>query len=286
MSSRSAASGTAVRAASIERLTRSVGTDEPSFDGRDVPPRLARHMRQPPLGEREQRRPGGGECRLRSHDPRLGDIGGDQRKGAPREGEPDVGVDATTEELEVVRRDEERAERDQRHDPERGLGRDGEPDDAGRADGDDGETDERPRRDPGAERSPAKLVERVRADPHREREREHREAQTTPRDADGEATAHDHVGEVPRRVGKVEQRHVVAPTPWLERVEGGSARGRPLSAHAAPPDDEPAAEAEPASADVLDPGGAPELEQPRLGIPGVKVADRVAEKPSHLVPAR
>ena len=68
------------------------------------------------------------------------------------------------------------------------------------------------------------------------------------------------VGEMPRRVRRVEQRDVVAPAAGAERVE----RGPDVVYAPASPRHDPAAERHPPRLHVLDPGGAPRVEQPRL----------------------
>jgi hypothetical protein len=133
-------------------------------------------------------------------------------------------VHASAQELEVVRGDESCTERDERHDPEGRLERHSDPDRARDRDGPDGETDEHGGWDPRPEGPAMELVERVRPDAHREREREHGEAEPPPRDARREAAADDDVGEVPRRVREMEERHVVPPAAGSERVERRPAR--------------------------------------------------------------
>src|SRR6476619_5511228 len=61
----------------------------------------------------------------------------------------------------------------------------------------------------------------MRADAHGEEEGEHREPEPAPRDVGDEAAADDDVREMPGRVRRVQQRHVVTPTASRQRVEGG-----------------------------------------------------------------
>ena len=117
--------------------------------------------REPALGEREERSPSGGEHGRRADRAGAGDVARDDRERAPGEREPEVGVEAAAEQLEVVGRDEERADRDQRQDPEAEADRDDDPDRAGRGDRDDRERDEHARRDRRLQR-PARRARRAR----------------------------------------------------------------------------------------------------------------------------
>ena len=86
--------------------------------------------------------------------------------------------------------------------------------------------------DAGLQRPAAQLVEGVRADPHRERERERRPAQQRPVHARRERGPDRDVREVPERVRRMEERDVVAPAARTERVERGP---RPRRGHARVP---------------------------------------------------
>ena len=89
---------------------------------------------------------------------------------APGGGEPEVGVEAAAEPLEVVGGGDEAAGEDQRH---QGRGDDDRPGDADRqrpAEAADGQGDQRAPGELGAQRPPVQLVERVGADPDREEE--------------------------------------------------------------------------------------------------------------------
>ena len=97
------------------------------------------------------------------------------------------------------------------------------PDDADRAgapDGDPGERDEHPVGDLRAQRPPVQLVEGVRADPDGEGERGDGGAEPVPGDDRRQAAADDDVGQMPGRVGRMQQRHVVPPAAALQRVPG------------------------------------------------------------------
>ena len=159
-------------------------------------------------------------------------------------------MEPAAEQLEVVGGHERGADRDEREDPERLRDRDRDPDRRARRDRDDRQRDEHPGRDARPQRPSVELVERVRADAHREREREHGEPERPPGDDGREAAADDDVREVPGRVRRVQQRDVVAPAAAPERVE----RGAPGGSCAPSPDDDAAAEAHPALRDVGDPG--------------------------------
>ena len=110
-------------------------------------------------------------------------VAAEHREAAPREPEPEVGVEATACKLEVVREHEEDAERNEQRDPGLEDRRADEPDRARGADRDDGEAEENAVGDPRAERPSAELVERVRADPDaraRKRPRRRRACPTRP----------------------------------------------------------------------------------------------------------
>ena len=84
-----------------------------------TPRRTARTGVERALGKaRRDRKDGGEQCLDRQL---LGDdeVPGQQRKGAPGESEPEVGVEEAAEELEVVREDEKCACGDEREEPER-----------------------------------------------------------------------------------------------------------------------------------------------------------------------
>ena len=153
------------------------------------------------------------------------------RKRAPHRGEPEVRMKCAAEELQVVGHDDERADGDEEREPPRRAGRHGKPDRAGRRDREDRERDENGPGDPGAKRPSVQLVERVRADAHGEQERERRPAEQAPFQLRRERRADRDIGEVPERVRRVEQRHVVAPAAGRERVE----RGPRAAAHARRP---------------------------------------------------
>ena len=120
---------------------------------------------------------------------------------------------------------------DERGDPRVDRERSDDADRDGARDRDDGERDEQRARDPRPERPAVQLVERVRADTDREEEGGQRGEEPVPGEGRGERGADGDVAQVPRRVGRVEERDVVAPASRRERVEGRAAR---LSLHACP----------------------------------------------------
>ena len=135
-------------------------------------------------------------------------ISGDRRvstddgKPAPGETEPEVRVESAFEELEVVGEDEEDADRDEQGDPGLEGDRARNSDRARRADRDRGQGDEHGARNPGSERAPAQLVERVGADADREPESGHRCAEASPDDRGRQAASDDDVREMPRVYGR------------------------------------------------------------------------------------
>src|SRR5439155_12146748 len=77
------------------------------------------------------------------------------------------------------------------------------------------------------ERTSVELVERVRAQTDRAEEGEHGPCEVPEVHVGDRARADHDVGEVPQRVRRVEQGHVVAPSAGRERVEGGALPLRP-----------------------------------------------------------
>ena len=120
-------------------------------------------------------------------------------------------MEAAAEELDVVRHDDERPENDEREEqrsPGEGCG---ETDGGGAPDRRGCEHHQDPVGDRGPQRASVELVERMRADPEREEER----GETPEQSLDGkgrcERCADHDIGQMPERVGRVEQRDVVAP---------------------------------------------------------------------------
>ena len=197
-----------------------------------------------------------------------------------------VVVEASAEELEVVRDDDEAAEGDEAR--------------AARASHAIAPTiaDARPRRrsrraasaDERRRRGirvcsgrPVQLVERVRADADREEERGERGAEPRPGERRRERGADRDIAQVPERVRRVEERDVVAPAARRKRVER---RPRLASLTRAVPRSRPAAEAQPATRTSSTPASRQSAELPVERQSRVEVADARPEEPSHLVPAR
>src|SRR5262249_2812600 len=137
---------------------------------------------------------------------------------APGEWEADVGVER---ELEVVGRDEHRADDDEREQPPAPRARCADADRTRAGERYDGDHDEDGRRDPRAQRAALELVQRVSGYAEREEEREERPGQPVQVEVGCECRADGDIGEVPERVRRVQQRHVVPPAAALERVERG-----------------------------------------------------------------
>ncbi len=224
-SSRRPRSSATISRSASRRLARSVAQLELAAYRLDAPADVANVIRERPLREREEHAEGGGQhgCDADLAGDRR--VAADDREAAPGEPEPEVGVKATAEELEVVGEHEKGADGHEEGDP--GLERDraGDPDGARSGDRDGCEPHEHRARDARAQRPPPKLVQGVGADPDREPESGDRGAKPPPGHDRGEAAADHHVREVPGRVRRMQQRHVVAPAAGLERVPGRS-RGR------------------------------------------------------------
>ena len=125
------------------------------------------------------------------------------------------------EEFEVVARHQDGAHDDEGHKPESHPGH------AGDAEG-DGRGQGGPRRypqdaigDTGAQRVTVNLIERMGGDADGEEEGEERGDQAGGVGVRGQAAAEDDVGEMPRRVGRMEDRPPVAPPARPGGVEGG-----------------------------------------------------------------
>ena len=156
--------------------------------------------REPPLRVARQGCEGRGEDRLDTEPLGAGEVGGQERERAPGEREPDVGVQAPAEELEVVREDEDRPGCDEREQPEVERDRAGDPDPDRGGDRHAGQPRQRRPGDPRAERTAAQLVERVGADPDREEEGGEGRAEPSRVPGRGERRADHDVAQVPERV--------------------------------------------------------------------------------------
>ena len=153
--------------------------------------------------------------------PGLRDVGHQHGERTPSEGESEVRVDEPSEQLQVVREDQERAEHEERDqgpsDPRQSE--DPEGNRAGQAH--DGDRHQRRGGNTGAEGASVELVERVRGEPHGEQEREQGTHQAGHADHWRQAGADDHIGQVPCRVGGMKESPPVAPSPGSSGVEGG-----------------------------------------------------------------
>ena len=237
--------------------------------------------RQPPLRVAEESGERGGEERFDADRLGGGEVRGEHGKGAPGEGEPGIAVQATAEELEVVRHGDEWPRRDEGEQPEARAQRD--------RDADAGCGGRAPR--------PAS------ADEHRSRIRvwsgrplsSSSACAATPmprKNASRPST--DHVASAaraPRRSRRTKDaractadaatsRSRASPRARARRRRGARCRSR-----AAAPRDDPTAEAEPCDVAPPTPAALPELEQPLLGPARVEVPDARAEEVADLGPA-
>ncbi len=156
---------------------------------------------------------------------------GQRRERAPSRGEPEIGVEAAAEELEVVGEHGQRRRRRRTGaaSTRRRTGRRSRCRPRRRA---------RPRpatasarsESPGPERVAVELVERVRRDPDRQEERTERRPQARRVELGRRRGAERHVAQMPGRVRGMKDRDDVAPSARGQGVERGRARGRPLGA--------------------------------------------------------
>ena len=153
--------------------SRSAVSSGPSMDGSPVPRRrIPQNLRR-----QSSLRQAGHEREQRAEDRRLGqplsrdEVRGQHRECAPGEAEPRIAVEGAAEELEVVGDDEEAARRDEEEQPGRPGQGGGDADRNGAADRHSGKRDQDAGRDPGAQRTPVQLVERMRPDSEREEKR-------------------------------------------------------------------------------------------------------------------
>ncbi len=224
---RSAASRGAARVAALSsRTVPSPSRCSPSTDA-VAPPQLTDRRREPPLGHRE---PEAAEHHARRGQ-RVRDAADRERvrpparqrgKRPPGGCEPEVGVEAPAEQLQVVGEDrkpaadhegnQRRGDRDDPGDPDRQR--------PGEADGSQG--DQRPVGEPGSERTPGELVERMSAHSDREKERRKRGDEAVGVDLRRGRRPEGDVAQMPDGVRGVEERREVPPAAGRERVEGGA----------------------------------------------------------------
>ena len=157
----------------------------------------------------------------------LGVVRREDRERSPGGGEDDVGVETAAEQLEVVAK----GEGDAHGDEHRQTGPDSREPDHAERDGPSqaagGGSDEEPARDGGTERSAVELIEGVGA--HADGEQEGEEGCGEPADveAGSDGGADGDVGEVPERVGRVEEHPPVGPPTPLRSPRRGVEGGRP-----------------------------------------------------------
>ena len=128
-------------------------------------------------------------------------------------------------ELEVVRDDGRRADGDEREQPPVLARCNDDPDRDRTANREGGRGGEHSRGDSRLEWASVQLVQRVRADSHREQECEHGQAEQPPAEVRCERSADRNVRQMPERVRRMQQRHVIAPAAGCERVERGARAG-------------------------------------------------------------
>ena len=165
------------------------------------------------------------------------------RKRAPHRGEPEVRMERAAEELEVVGHDDERSDGDEderatrscRPRPHRPIAQAAAIETAASA-------TSTPARDPRAKRPPVQLVECVRADAHGEKERERRPPEQRPTSAAARAPRRSRHRRGARActAGGAASRSRASRRARARRTRAARRRSR-----AAPPHDDPAAEAEP-----------------------------------------
>ena len=131
-------------------------------------------------------------------------------------------------ELEVVRDDDERAERDERDEPPGDLDRSDDADGDGAREPDPGDHLQHCPGDGRLQGPAPELVEGVGRQAHAQEEGERGGAEAAPVEDGGRRRPDRHVRQVPRRVRRMQQRPVVAPSAGGQRVER-----RPRLAHEA-----------------------------------------------------
>src|SRR3954471_14956238 len=128
--------------------------------------------RETPLSMAQECGKRGGEHCLDADRLGAGKVRGQHRERAPREREPRIAVQASAEQLEIVRDRDERSSSDEGEQPQVRAQRYGNADSCRGGERRDGEHGKCPCRDPGFEWATVQLVERMRPDAHAEEERE------------------------------------------------------------------------------------------------------------------
>src|SRR5919201_734002 len=205
----------------VERDDASVGALDVPRDHSGAAPDLANRRREHALRPAEQSGEQGGEQRRAAQRVRACEVRGQHRERAPAEREPRIAVQAAAEELEVVGDDESGSGRNEDEKPEIALHGDDDSDRCGGGDRRRREGDQRPGWDQRLQRAPAQLIERVRADTHREEEREQRPAEQVAVKVRRQGGADHDVRKVPRRIRRMNEGYVIAPAARCKRVERG-----------------------------------------------------------------
>src|SRR5207249_3185794 len=159
---------------------------------------------------------------------RLSERSGERGERPPPDREPQIRMEGAVEPFKVVSERDEHAHDDEREHPPRHQDRAVEADHGRAAQPDQRDRHEHGRGDRGPERSPVQLVEGVRTQTDRAEEGEHGPREVPEVDVGNRARADHDVGEVPHRVRRVEQGHVIAPSSTWQSVEG---RPLPLRTH-------------------------------------------------------
>ncbi len=212
-----------------------VETLDVSCDGDSAPADVPYLRGELPLCETERGREHCPEQRLGSDHLCRREVGGQQREAPPGKREPHVGMESSSEELEVVRDHDEDAPGDERTDP--WIDRDRADDTDGGRTGNrrSGESRKQRARDLRPQRSPVQLVEGMCSDADREEERDECRAKAGDGELGSERRADDDIAQMPGRVREMQDGQVVAPAARCERVErrSGDVKGWPR-AHAEP----------------------------------------------------
>src|SRR6476620_10836544 len=212
----------------VEPFVGPVVVDGSTFDRDRVPPEPPDRCRQDALRRRQRRARRGGQQTGPREAAELGERTGESGERTPAQREPQVRMERPVEPLEVVRERDERPDDDEPQHPRRDDDRtvDAERDRASQPY--ECDRDEHDRWDRGPEGSTVQLIEGVRAQTDRPEEGKHRPGEVPEVDVGDRAGTDDDVREVPQRVRRVEQGHVVAPSAGREGIER---RSFPLRCH-------------------------------------------------------
>ena len=190
-----------------------------SIDRGDAPADQPGGGTQLSLCQRQEERAGGGDQWGDGQTSRLGDVGNQNRERAPGEGEPDIGMDESSEQLQVVSQHEEWAEHQERNEGPTNTRDSRDPQSHRPGQADDRHGDERRGGNPGAQWAPVQLVKCMRGESDRAEERHQRSQQPGQADVWGQTCADHHVGEMPGGVRGVQQRPPIPPPAGSGRVE-------------------------------------------------------------------